>query len=69
MGEIGVRESAPVGPWPDPDLNPLAAASRRESIEKARSRLRLFPGWSIMGRILGRLKLEAVQKDSGAKRL
>ena len=47
----------------DPNLeqNPLVIAARKGAAERARSELRLDSGWSILGRVLGRLKLEGAQ--------
>jgi DNA-binding XRE family transcriptional regulator len=46
---------------PNPDEHPLVIAARNEARDRALSELRLDPGWRILGRVLGRLKLEGVQ--------
>ncbi len=58
-----------VGDEPEPEKNPLVVAAWKESVERARKGLRLDRGWSIMGRVLGRLKLEGIQNDQGSGRL
>ena len=46
---------------PNFDQNPVVIAARKEAKERARSELRLSLGWRILGRVLGRLKLEGVE--------
>ena len=53
---------------PDPLNNPRVVEPWKESVARARAEIRLDEGWRILGRVLGRLKLEGAHNDSGEDR-